>query len=128
MTSKLLSRLLLCFLLSAFSTNATAQKPDDPLWEKALKIHDEAIVMDAHAHPQLFDLPQPSALNLGQKTGESQIDFVTMREGGLDAVFMVLPLRSEADEDNPQNGPHALSAAGKACVAKKQRAAHRDKQ
>jgi hypothetical protein len=103
MTMSLLSRLLLCFLLSAFSTTLGAQNPDDALWKKALKIHDEAIVVDAHAHPQFFNLP-PSALNLGQKTGESQIDFVTMKEGGLDAVFMVLPLRSEADEDNPPNG------------------------
>lgn len=104
MTDKLLLRLLPCFLLSVFSTPVEAHSPDDPLWEKALKIHDEAIVVDAHAHPQFFDLPQPSALNLGQKAGDSPIDFVTMKEGGLDAVFMTLPLRSKADRGNPPRG------------------------
>jgi membrane dipeptidase len=91
-------------LLSVFSTAAAAQTPDDPLWEKALQIHDEAIVMDAHAHANLFSVPEPSPLNLGKKTGESQIDFPTMKEGGLDAVFMALPLRGDADRNDPPKG------------------------
>ena len=116
MKSMLQHHFLPFFLLCVFSTAASAQTPDDPLWEKALQIHDEAIVMDAHAHPHLFSVPQPSPLNLGQKTGESQIDFPTMKEGGLDAVFMALPLRGEARDltdcrDAPGGKSHHLIKA-----------------
>jgi microsomal dipeptidase-like Zn-dependent dipeptidase len=57
--------------------------------ERANSIHDQAIVIDAHAHPK------PGAaetMSLGEKTGPFELDFITMKEGGLDAVFFSLPL------------------------------------
>ena len=80
------------------------QEKDDVLWKKACRIHDEALVIDAHGHPQLSSAPDPTALDLGRKTENSLIDFVTMKQGGLDAVFMAMPLRGEADRDNPVKG------------------------
>ena len=87
---------LLCLHPSA----ANGQENDDALWKKARRIHDEALVIDAHGHAQLFSAPNPHDLDLGHKTENSQIDFVTMKQGGLDAVFMALPLRGEGDRDN----------------------------
>jgi membrane dipeptidase len=81
-----------------------AQEQDDVLWKKARRIHDESLVVDAHAHAQMFGAPDPHALDLGHPTENSQIDFVTMKQGGLDAVFMAMPLRGEADRDNPVKG------------------------
>jgi membrane dipeptidase len=74
------------------------------MWKKAKRIHDEALVIDAHAHAQRFSAPDPHALDLGRPTENSQIDFVTMKKGGLDAVFMAMPLRGEADRDDPTKG------------------------
>ena len=92
-------------LLSLFvSFPARTQENDEVLWEKARRIHDEALVIDAHAHAQLFSAPSPNDLDLGDPAGNSQIDFVTMKQGGLDAVFMVMPLRGEADRQNPSKG------------------------
>lgn len=84
--------------------HAPALEQDDALWKKARRIHDEALVIDAHAHAQMFSAPDPHALDLGHPTENSQIDFVTMKQGGLDAVFMAMPLRGEADRDNPSKG------------------------
>ncbi len=86
-------------LLWVGAVPAPAQEKDSALWERAMKIHGEAIVIDAHAHAQLFDSPEPHSLDLGHKTENSQIDFVTMEEGGVDAVFMSMPLRGEASRN-----------------------------
>ncbi len=65
----------------------TCSKPSED--ELASRIHDEAIVIDAHAHQRMNDAGQ---LNLGEKTGVIEVDFVTMKEGGLDAIFFSVPL------------------------------------
>jgi membrane dipeptidase len=52
-------------------------------------IHDRAIVVDAHAHPKPG---YEETLNLGEKRGTFELDFITMKEGGLDAVFFSVPL------------------------------------
>ena len=95
---------LLSLLLLTHSVPARTQVKDDALWEKARRIHDEALVIDAHAHAQLFNAPSPTDLDLGDPAGNSQIDFVTMKKGGLDAVFMAMPLRGEADREHPSRG------------------------
>jgi membrane dipeptidase len=83
-------------LLTALCVLSCARAPDSPMGERANRIHEEALVIDAHAHPK------PSAavsLSLGEKTGGFELDFLTMKEGGLDAVFFSVPmLRSESDE------------------------------
>ena len=72
--------------------------PDTSLEEQAKSIHETAIVIDADAHPK------PGAaetLNLGEKTEGFEIDFVTMKEGGLDAVFFSVPLLRSRSEGRP---------------------------
>jgi len=78
--------LMLLAVVSFFACSATR---DETLRERANSIHQQAVVIDAHAHPK------PSAaetLSLGEKTEAFEVDFLTMKEGGLDAVFFAVPL------------------------------------
>jgi membrane dipeptidase len=87
------------FIFFIFSLIA-AQEVDKELWEKARKLHEEAIVIDAHAHSMIFLYMTSYFLDLGNKTGKSQTDFVTMKEGGVDTVFLVLPLAGDMGSGN----------------------------
>lgn len=81
-------------VVSSAGVLACSETQDDTPRVGANAIHDQAIVIDAHAHPK------PGAaefVSLGEKRGGFELDFLTMREGGLDAVFFSLPLlRSES--------------------------------
>ena len=83
-------------LLTTVCVLSCAGPWDRTLWGRANRIHGQAVVIDAHAHPK------PGAaetLSLGEKTAAFEVDFVTMKEGGLDAVFFALPmLRSDSGE------------------------------
>ncbi len=103
---KLLSIILLVFLsLFAVHNPASTQKIDEELWKKAMEIHNDAIVIDAHAHPMTSYVLNPEAtpdnLDLGIKTEYSTVDFISMKEGGLDAAFFALPLINDINEGNP---------------------------
>jgi membrane dipeptidase len=90
--------IILCVFLNFSVTSAG--ETDKEIWEKARKIHEEAIVIDAHAHPMIHLYMTSHFLDLGNKTGRSQTDFVTMKEGGVDAVFLSLPLAGDMGSDN----------------------------
>ena len=81
-----------------------AQEKDAELWEKARKIHFDAIVIDAHAHPMTSQGLTPDAvpdnLDLGKKTAYSCVDFISMKEGGLDAAFFSIPLLNNLNRGN----------------------------
>jgi len=83
---------------------ASTQKIDEELWKKAMEIHNDAIVIDAHAHPMTSYVINPDAmpynLDLGKKTEYSTIDFISMKEGGLDAAFFALPM-NDINGGNP---------------------------
>lgn len=74
---------------------------DKELWRRARKIHDEAIVVDAHAHPFIFSVGSEH-WNLGQDTPFSQIDLVKMKKGGVDVALYALPLRLGRGQPNHQ--------------------------
>jgi len=100
----LVSLTFICFLFIISVNTIPAesnQKKEPKLWEKARKIHDEALVLDAHAHPVIGGNNPRIDLELGGKTGKSQVDFITMKEGGLDGLFLALPLMKEEDRDKP---------------------------
>ena len=87
-------------LLTALCVLSCARAPESTPWESANRIHEEAVVVDAHAHPK------PGAaetLNLGEKTEGFELDFLTMREGGLDAVFFSLPMLSSESDERPES-------------------------
>lgn len=87
------------FMFFIFSLTA-AQEVDKEMWEKAQKLHEEAIVIDAHAHSMIYLYLTSHFLDLGNKTGKSQTDFVTMKEGGVDTVFLALPLPGDIGSGN----------------------------
>jgi membrane dipeptidase len=90
------------FLLMFVGISFTlAQEVDQELWEKTRKLHKEAIVIDAHAHPMIHLYMTRHFLNLGNKTGKSQTDFVTMKEGGVDTVFLSMPLSGDMGSLKP---------------------------
>ena len=63
------------------------------LSKKQIKeIHEKAIIIDAHAHPILHSKRSIENLDLGIDNPNSQIDFIKMKKGGVDAVFYPLPL------------------------------------
>ena len=94
------STLLIWTLSVSILTTLSAQDIDKDLWQKAMKIHNDAIVMDAHAHALLFGVGRRDQLDLGKKDGKSQIDFISMKEGGLDALFLSVPLPGDKDAGN----------------------------
>ena len=59
------------------------------LKRRANRLHEQAIVIDAHAHPKSNEAPY---LILGEQTGAIEVDFITMKSGGLDGVFFSVPL------------------------------------
>ncbi|MGD9346245.1 MAG: membrane dipeptidase [Candidatus Aminicenantes bacterium] len=93
--------LLMLLLFLVYFNQASLEKKDPEIWKKAQKIHNEAIVFDAHAHSLISGKGTIDDLDLGRKTGQSQVDFVTMKEGGLDALFLSLPIPSNRDTGNP---------------------------
>jgi membrane dipeptidase len=96
-----LSALMFLFIVLSIP----AQEKDEELWKKARKIHFDAIVIDAHAHPMTSQGMTPDAvpdnLDLGKKTEYSCVDFITMKEGGLDAAFFSIPLLNDLNPGNP---------------------------
>ena len=94
--------LQLALMLSIIILSILAQERDEELWKKAKQLHFDAIVIDAHAHPMTSYGINPDAtpdnLDLGKKTELSSIDFITMKEGGLDAAFFSIPLLNNINE------------------------------
>ena len=90
------------FLFAALSI--PAQEKDEELWKKAREIHFDAFVIDAHAHPMTSQGMTPDAvpdnLDLGEKTEYSGVDFISMKEGGLDAAFFSIPLLNSLNPGN----------------------------
>jgi membrane dipeptidase len=87
------------FVLVALNNGSALDETAD--MAKARKIHNDALVFDAHAHPMIYLYAFPERLELGKKTGMSQVDFLTMKEGGLDAMFLSVPLVKDPSKASP---------------------------
>src|SRR5919201_399963 len=85
MIMRLLFTLLALLAVVAF---ACAQSKDDPLWQRALKLHREAIVVDTHADTTSLVLDE--GFDIGQHSTRSHMDLPRMREGGLSAEFFAV--------------------------------------
>lgn len=73
---------------------------DDSIKARAAKLHESAIVFDAHAHPLYGDQFRPGALVLGKENPSSPVTFPAMKKGGLDAVIIAVPLFGPVDWNN----------------------------
>lgn len=86
--------LILCLIIGFFNISLTAQEVDKTLWEKALKIHQDVLVIDAHAHGLISRRDKDT----GNKRDTSQVDLFLMKQGGIDAIFFSLPIEDNPDE------------------------------
>jgi len=92
--------LLIVLVLLLGVVNCCAQEDiDEELWQKALKIHHKAIVIDTHADTpmRMLDL----GVDIGKRSDEGHIDLIRMKEGGLDAIFMVVYISQSLAEKHP---------------------------
>ncbi len=72
---------------------------DPQLWEKAKKIHQEAIVIDTHCDTPMVILEE--GLDLGKRSDTTDVDFIRMKEGGLDAMFFAAFISNYKDRKHP---------------------------
>ncbi len=88
-----------CWLfMSIASSGAQAQTSNDPLWQKALKIHRSAIVVDTHADTPSLVLD--AGLDIGDPQAKSHLNVKRMKEGGLSAEFFVSYISKSFVPDN----------------------------
>ncbi|MCP2520847.1 membrane dipeptidase [Candidatus Aminicenantes bacterium AC-335-A11] len=95
---KLFILLLILFLIPSFYL-LSKEKIDPQLWQKALKIHKEAIVIDTHCDTPMLMMER--GLDIGHKSEESDVDLIKMEEGGLDAPFFVIFVPNQLDNKHP---------------------------
>ena len=90
----------LCFLLIIpFSYLSGKEKIDPKLWEKAVKVHQEAIVVDTHCDTPMVMLGR--GLDIGRKSDKNDVDLIRMKEGGLDASFFAVFISNKMDKEHP---------------------------
>ncbi|MDQ1354763.1 MAG: rane dipeptidase [Acidobacteriota bacterium] len=90
----------LCILSAMFFFNLSGEEKIDPqLWEKAMKIHQEAIVIDTHCDTPMVMLDK--GLDIGQKSDKNDLDLIRMEEGGLDAAFFAAFVANDLDQKKP---------------------------
>lgn len=89
-----------CILSVMFFFNLSGEEKIDPqLWEKAMKIHQEAIVIDTHCDTPMMMLDR--GLDIGQKSDKNDLDLIRMKEGGLDAAFFAAFVANDLDQKKP---------------------------
>lgn len=88
--------LIVVFCIGLFSYAA-----NEDFDKQVRKIHEKAIVVDAHAHSVLHSKRSMEHINLGIDNPYSQIDFIKMKNGEVDAVFYALPIIIDENVKNP---------------------------
>lgn len=92
---------MLISLAMLLCVGALAYAADEDFDGKVKRIHEMAIVVDAHCHPLLHSKRSRELFDLGIDNPHSQTDLVKMDKGGVDAVILALPIFFDEDEDNP---------------------------
>ncbi len=72
---------------------------DKELWEKALKIHNDAIVIDTHCDTPMIMMTR--GIDIGKRNDFNDVDLIRMKEGGVDAIFFAVFISNEMDDKNP---------------------------
>ncbi len=88
-------------LATLFCVGALAYAAGDDFEGQAKRIHEKAIVVDAHCHPLLHSKRDRKLFDLGIDNPHSQTDLVKMDKGGVDAVILALPIFYDENEENP---------------------------
>jgi membrane dipeptidase len=90
----------ICLLLIIpFSCLTGEEKIDPQLWEKAKKIHEQAIVIDTHCDTPML---MPSGkVDIGKESNKNSVDLIRMKKGGLDASFFAAFVSNSLDQKHP---------------------------
>lgn len=94
-----LSLLVITGVLNLNAFGEQQEKIDPQLWQKALEIHNKAIVIDTHTDTPMAVYGEN--IDLGKKQERLDVDFVKMKEGGLDAVFFAAFVSNRMDDKQP---------------------------
>ena len=87
-------------LVSLSCRDAAAKDKIDPqLWAKDQKIHREAVVVDTHCDTPMVIMGKD--VDLGQRLQKGEVDFIRMKEGGLDASFFAVFVSNRLDKKHP---------------------------
>lgn len=92
------SSLIVCLLMSIAQSRAQAQTPNDPLWQKALKLHRAAIVVDTHADTPSLVLD--AGLDIGDPQAKSHLNLKRLKASGVNAEFFVSYVSKSFVPDN----------------------------
>lgn len=79
--------------------DGTGRAVNPSLWKKALSLHEKAIVIDTHC-----DVPTRvyyGSFDMASRNESGHFDLERMREGGLDAEFLVVWIPNREDEKHP---------------------------
>ncbi len=99
LTNRRVYAILFMILFTSVSLLQSNDAIDPKLWEKALKIHDEAIVVDTHTDTPMIMYHRN--IDIGKRNEKTNVDLVRMKEGGLDAVFFAVFVSNRQDKDQP---------------------------
>ena len=99
LNTKRVCAILFIVLLLNVSLLSSKDTIDPKLWEKALKIHDEAIVVDTHTDTPMIMYHRN--IDIGKRTENSNVDLIRMKEGGLDAIFLAVFVSNHLDKKQP---------------------------
>lgn len=93
--------LLAIFIISIFMNSRvrSQQDIDKDLWEKALKINQDAIVIDTHCDTPMIMMTR--GIDIGKRNDFNDVDLIRMKEGGVDAIFFAVFISNEMDDKNP---------------------------
>lgn len=98
----IVKNLLICLCILFFlplSYLIAREKVEPRLWRQALELHLEAIVVDTHCDTPMVLLEE--GVDIGQRSGKNDLDFIRMKEGGLDASFFALFVSNSLDNKHP---------------------------
>lgn len=91
---------VVCVILFLTVSLLSGKETIDPvLWKKALKIHDEAIVIDTHSDTPMLMLGD--GLDIGKENKKNHQDLPRMKKGGLDASFFAVFMSNTTDGKHP---------------------------
>jgi membrane dipeptidase len=110
----------LVLVMSAGAANAQSPKRDPKLWERAVRVHRSAVVVDTHSDTTSRMLDE--GFDVGSLASTGHMDLPRMKEGGLDAQFFAIYV----DTDYMAKGGSARRALDMIDVVYRQVARHAD--
>jgi len=75
------------------------EKRDEKLWQEALRLHHQALVIDTHCDTPL--LMRDGGIDIGRLNEKNSLDLIRMERGGVDAAFFAVYVSNRRDRGHP---------------------------